>query len=238
MADGVPIENTRRRLYLIRHGDVRYFDAKGKPLDPRSVTLSVAGEAQVDALRKLLSGVSVDRALSSDYPRARQTLERVLSAPPRSGKLESVAVLREVRAGRLREISPQNYEREVVGAYRRAAEAGAAFLRGEPWDDFSDRVTGWFQGFLAENDWRDALIASHDAVNRILLAWLVSGDRSAIPLLEQDPACLNIVDLDCNEAGAVEAAYLRLLNFTPYNALKTGERTTVMERIAKSMRCM
>lgn len=39
-----PDGGDRRRLYLVRHGHVNYFDDTGRPLDPRSVRLSVDGK--------------------------------------------------------------------------------------------------------------------------------------------------------------------------------------------------
>ncbi|MBU2952913.1 histidine phosphatase family protein [Marinobacter sp. F3R08] len=228
----------RRRLYLIRHGDVRYFDNAGKPVDPRSVSLSPEGREQVTALREVFSGIQVDRAVSSDYPRACETLSLVLSQPPRCGKSESVDALREVRSGRLRNIPHDAYEQEVADAYRWALSPDSEFLRGESWEFFGERIIGWFQAFLGESDWHDAVIVSHDAVNRILMSWLLNGDKTLLPSLEQDPACLNIVDLDYRDDGTVGAAYLRLLNFTAYNPVKVGDRVTVMEGIACSMAAM
>jgi len=36
----------RRRLYLMRHGEVWYFDAEGAPLDPRRARLTAADVEQ------------------------------------------------------------------------------------------------------------------------------------------------------------------------------------------------
>src|SRR5262245_43130086 len=42
---------SRRRLYLMRHGDVSYFDAEGRPVRPDSVPLNENGLQQADAAR-------------------------------------------------------------------------------------------------------------------------------------------------------------------------------------------
>ncbi|MEQ8184034.1 histidine phosphatase family protein [Marinobacter salarius] len=228
----------RRRLYLVRHGHVNYFDAAGHPLDPRSVPLSADGEAQVQALNSILHGVTFDRAISSDYPRAIQTLEMVLSGGSDSCTTESTAALREIRAGRLSQMPPESYDAEVAGALHWSQKPEAEFLRGERWDDFGARVLEWFGALLADPSWQSAFIASHDAVNRVLISSLMSGDMSSLPFLEQDHACLNIVDVDRPNADGSAKAYLRLLNHTPYNPIKCGERSTVMERIAQSMLSM
>ena len=225
----------RRRVYLVRHGHVNYFDEAGRPLDPRSVPLSASGEAQVAALADLLQGETFDRAVSSDYPRARQTLGMIVSGASVRRELETAQERREIRAGRLSELPQEAYEAEVSGAYHWAQNPGAGFLRGERWEDFSRRILDWFQALLADPDWQTAVIASHDAVNRVVMSWLVGGDFSSLPYLEQDPACVNIVDIDHVPGRLPVTAYLRLVNYTPYNPMKTGARQTVMERITESM---
>jgi len=225
----------RRRLYLIRHGHVDYFDDSGRPLDPRNVPLSANGETQALALSDFLKDIDFDRAISSDYPRAVQTLEIALSGSPAHVSTETTPELREVRAGRLSQIPRDVYNAEVAGAYHLSLQPGAGFLRGERWNDFGERVLAWFRLILADSQWQNLVITSHDAVNRVLISWLMNGNLSALPLLEQDHACINIVDIDRSGDGSSITAYLRLLNFTPYNPLKTGERSTVMERLAQSM---
>ncbi|MCR9190001.1 phosphoglycerate mutase [Marinobacter adhaerens] len=230
-----PDGGDRRHLYLVRHGHVNYFDDTGRPLDLRSVRLSVDGEAQVAAIGNLLQGVTFDKAISSDYPRADQTLEMILSDGSVSGPIDSTPALQEVRAGRLSLMPRKAIEAEVSGAYQWSQNKDASFLGGERWEDFSARALEWFQTLLAEPNWQNAVIVSHDAVNRVLISWLVNGDLSSLPFPEQDSACINIVDIDRSQGSHPITAYLRLLNYTPYNPMKSGERLTVMERIAQSM---
>src|SRR6185436_12586599 len=50
----------RRRIILMRHGDVTYYDAQGKPvLDADKVTLSEKGKAQADAVGAYLKTIGV-----------------------------------------------------------------------------------------------------------------------------------------------------------------------------------
>ena len=39
----------RRRIYLMRHGDVTYFDASGRAIDPETVPLNENGREQASA---------------------------------------------------------------------------------------------------------------------------------------------------------------------------------------------
>ncbi len=59
----------RRRIYLMRHGDVSYFDAAGRPFRPDTVPLNDAGRLQAEAAGRLLADVPIDRVVASDLPR-------------------------------------------------------------------------------------------------------------------------------------------------------------------------
>lgn len=218
----------RRRCYLVRHGHVDYFSPGGQPLDPRNVPLSALGEDQVRQLAQVLASVSFDRALCSDYPRARQTAEVLLGDQPI--ELQACAQLREVRAGRLREIAPEQVQRQVSYAFDSFAEPDGSFIGGERWSDFDSRIMARFEEVLAEPDWQSLLLVSHDAVNRLLLGWALGGARGCAAGLEQDNACLNIIDIDM-QAGRILRRYVRVVNLTPYDLPKAGQRQTVMERI-------
>ena len=58
----------RRRLYVMRHGAVSYFDA-GRPLKPEDVPLTVAGRDQAYAAASMLRGIGFDRVITSGLPR-------------------------------------------------------------------------------------------------------------------------------------------------------------------------
>ncbi|NWL77709.1 histidine phosphatase family protein [Pseudomonas taiwanensis] len=218
----------RRRCYLVRHGHVDYFDALGRPLDPRTVALSRTGTQQAWALGQVLQDVQFDRVLCSDYPRARQTLDLLLQG--NQVPVESMPELREIRAGRLREIPAEALREQVVGAYRAAGVAGARFLGGERWDDFQRRVLSLFFELLQDPGWDSALIVSHDAVNRILLGWAAGLGLAGIAAFEQDTACLNVLDIDMR-GDQVLGALIRTLNFTPYDPHKAGIHGTVLENL-------
>jgi probable phosphoglycerate mutase len=218
----------RRRCYLVRHGHVDYFDGEGRPLDPRSVPLSRCGVQQARALGQVIQDMPFDRVLCSDYPRARQTLELVLGG--REVPVEAVPELREIRAGRLREIPAAALRDEVTGAYRLAARPGATFLGGEAWTSFQERVLRVLFDLLDEPSWENALIVSHDAVNRVLLAWAAGIGLPGIVAFEQDTACLNILDID-TQGSQVLGGIIRTLNFTPYDPHKSGIRSTVLENL-------
>jgi len=222
----------RRRCYLVRHGHVEYFDEQGKPLDPRNVPLSQKGAQQAWALGQVLQDARVDRALCSDYPRARQTLELIL--PGHGVPFESLPELREIRAGRLRELERESLPEQVLGAYRNAGAVNARFLGGERWDEFQSRILGLFQSLIQDQSWQSVLIVSHDAVNRVILNWATGLGLGAIAAFEQDPACLNVLDIDTRD-GQLLGAVIRTLNYTPYSPHKAGIHDTVLENLFRAI---
>ena len=56
---------TRRRVYLLRHGDVSYFP-EGRPVPPEEVPLNDEGRLQAHATARALAEVPFDRAISSE----------------------------------------------------------------------------------------------------------------------------------------------------------------------------
>ncbi|HWH05376.1 MAG TPA: phosphoglycerate mutase family protein, partial [Gaiellaceae bacterium] len=67
----------RRRLYLLRHGDVSYVDEAGEPVQPETVPLTPRGREQAEAARRALEGVAFDLVIASDLPRTVETAELV-----------------------------------------------------------------------------------------------------------------------------------------------------------------
>jgi broad specificity phosphatase PhoE len=219
----------RRRAYLLRHAAVSYFDADGKPLDPRSVPLSDRGVAQAHTMRDALQGVAFDRIVCSGMPRSRQTAEILARGQP----IEDVPGLREIRAGRLREVAAEALEQTVAYPYDGIGEQGATFLGGDTYLEFQERVLRAWEALLGDLNWNRLLLVSHDVVNRVILAWALRADLSVIAALEQDACCMNIVDVDMN-GGVVTRRFIRAINVTPYDLAKAGIHSTHMEDIFRS----
>jgi len=221
----------RRRIYLMRHAAVSYFDAAGKPLDPRHVPLTARGRRQARAAGEQLAAVAFDLAVCSGLPRTAETARLVLGE--RALPLLEDARLKEVKAGRLAAVPAADRERVIAYAYDGAEAMDAAFIGGERWADFQQRVLAAWGALLARDGWRDALVVAHDAVNRILLAHVVGAGLAGLKAFEQDPACINMIELDI-EAGRVSRAFLRGVNHAPYDPLRIDTRFTVMEEICRA----
>jgi probable phosphoglycerate mutase len=213
---------TRRRLYLMRHGEVNYFE-QGRPAPPEGVHLNEHGRAQAAAAAHTLADVAFDRAVTSGLPRTQETAAIVLGE--RAVQVEIAPNLREIRGGRLADIPPQDLRRTFVDAMTRRLSAADTFLLGETFGDFRDRVLPAFHSLIADTSWSAMLVVAHGAVNRVILADLLGLDLHGIGHIEQDAGCINLLDFD--EAGYGIA---RLINYTPYNPLKHGLSLTTMER--------
>ncbi|BAL24661.1 histidine phosphatase family protein [Azoarcus sp. KH32C] len=219
----------RRRVYLMRHGEVEYFDAAGRPVDPRHVTLTERGCEQARAAGMLLRDVPFDDAIISGMPRTAHTASLVLDG--RALAVREEPRLKEIRAGRLAAVPPERREEIITRAYDRAADPDASFIGGESWADFQLRVLDVWHDVIQADGWANLLVVAHDAVNRIILSHVVGAALQGLRAFEQEPACINIIDVDV-DAGKVERAFIRAANLTAYNLAAHANHHTVMERIS------
>jgi probable phosphoglycerate mutase len=214
----------RRRIYLMRHGEVSYFDAAGRPYRPDQVQLNAEGRKQAEAAARALAEAPLDRVLASDLARSIETATIVVAG--RGLTVETRPALREIQPGRLADIPAEGIEQAFLGAFGHEVSREVRFLAGETFGSLFDRVLACFRELLVDSSWRHLLMVAHGGVNRVLLAHALGLDIGGIGTLEQDPACINILDSDA--AGRL---LVRLVNHTPYNPAKVGLELTTMERL-------
>ncbi len=226
----MPLSGTarRHRVYFMRHGAVDYFDADGRPLNPKLVTLNAEGRAQAVAAASLLAEIPFDRVICSGTPRSRETA--ALAIGGRRIEIEERPALREIRGGRLADIPRYRLEEDWVYSLESAGQPDARFAGGDDFATFERRVMDDFLALLAEPGWTQILLAAHDVVNRVLLGWACGGGLAALAAFEQEPGCINIVDIDLT-AGAAHRKLIRAVNITPANPAKRAEHLTSMERV-------
>jgi len=70
---------SRRRIYLMRHAEVAYFDGDGRPVRTADVTLTPAGREQARAAAAVFEGVRFDRVVTSGLARTLETARLVAS---------------------------------------------------------------------------------------------------------------------------------------------------------------
>jgi broad specificity phosphatase PhoE len=213
----------RRRIYLLRHAEVAYFDEAGRPLPPDDVPLTAAGRAQAEAAGAALAGVRFDRVLTSGLRRTEETARLVAGPGPR---VEAWPELREIAPGRLADIPEEELEAAFLGVFRGVVQGERRFLGGERVDELLDRVLGALGRLLADPGWDTVLAVLHGGVNRAVLSFALTGRRQFLGAFEQAPACINVLDVD----GAGEFV-VRAVNVTPWDPAYLAGRTTTMEEL-------
>ena len=209
----------RRRIYLMRHGAVSYFDPDGKPVEPASVPLTDEGRMQARAARELLSGIVFDRVIASGLPR---TLETAQIVTP-SASIESWPELRELESGHLAAIPDDEIEDAFVNAFHGVVANERRFLGGETIGALFDRILPGLERLIADASWDIALLVLHGAVNRGILSYALTGERLYLGQFEQAPGCINVIDID-------DRAWLvRAVNVAPTDLAHRSTRATTME---------
>jgi probable phosphoglycerate mutase len=208
----------------MRHGDVNYFDENGRPYRPDSVPLNVQGRRQAEEAKLLLEDTPLDRVLSSDLLRSVETAQIVSAG--RDLPLEMRKELREIEPGRLAEVGRGNVEHAFLNAFGKGLNDETRFLGGETFGSLAGRVRACLMDLLKDARWNHLLVVAHGGVNRIILGQALELDLKAIGTLEQDPGCINILDVD-GEGNWI----VRLMNFTAWNPAKKGLQLTTMERL-------
>ncbi len=215
----------RRRVYLMRHGDVDYFAPDGRAYPPTTVPLNAEGRLQAAAAGRELAAVPLDRVITSGLRRSVETA--ALALGPRGPSPEIRSALREIEPGRLLTTlagSPAEIAQAFLGAIDAAVTCETRFLGGETFGEVADRVWPCFEELLADRNWRHVLIVAHGVVNRVLLTRMLGSGLAGVGAFEQDAGCLNVIDVEDDGRFLV-----RLLNHSPLNALKAGVEMTTME---------
>ncbi len=214
----------RRRIYLMRHGQVAYFE-DGRPLKQHQVPLPAEGREQAAAAAKLLDGIAFDRVVTSDLPRTVETARIV--AP--SVEPDQWPELREIESGRLDEIPEDAVEAAFLEAWRGVVPEGVRFLGGETIGSLLDRVLPAVDRLIADPDWDVLLAVLHGGVIRALLSHALTGGRALLGNLEQSPACINVLDVG-------DDWVVRAVNYTPYDPAHLRNRLRTMEELWEEFR--
>jgi probable phosphoglycerate mutase len=213
----------RRRIYLMRHGSVSYFEPGKVPRHPDEVDLNEEGRAQAAAAGEALRSIPFDRVVTSDLARCVQTAELVLGERPM--QVQTHRALREIAPGNIAQIPPESIAELMARAFH-PVDRETPFLAGETFGSLIDRVTEALAKLLAEPDWRHLLLVAHGGVNRVLLMTALGAPVNRFGSVEQDEACINLIDAEPDGRLLV-----RMVNFTPYNVDKRGLEATTMERL-------
>ena len=223
----------RRRIYLMRHGEAAYVADDGTVTDnPRQVNLTAEGRRQASFQSRVLENIAFDRAVCSGLPRTMETAGIVLgerAAPT----LEIVPALEEIQGGGAREdFTDPAYLKHIANPWADGHDPDATFLRGERFGDFASRVVPAFEAIVHQPTWHQLLLVLHGAVNRMIFNHITGLGWRGDLAIEQDNACINVIDVDVDADGKPIRYLVRLVNLTSYNLSKEGIHLTNMEQTA------
>jgi len=227
----------RRRIYLMRHGNVDYLSPEVvRSRSTRDVVLSPRGRQEASAAGRAFAQVPFDRAICSGYPRTRETAEIVLSCIEAAPPLETEPDLVEIHGAHM----PVKSRKELIATmtfyFAKAGEAGATMMEGgEAFAVAQARAVGAIRKILGEPDWKQILVVAHEGINRLLLSWAAGAGLAATSAFEQDTGCINVLDFDmvpaADAAPEIARILIKAVNLTPYNYLKHGMNLTSLEAL-------
>ncbi len=223
--------SSRRRIYLMRHGAVSYFDEQGQRTGlPEMVPLNETGRMQATAAGRAFAdeGVRFDRVIVSGLPRTVETASRVLAEMPAMQAIEPEVwpELRELRGGNLSALAEADLRDAFVGAFEGEVAEHKRFMNGESVGEMLDRVLPALRRLRDEPGWDTALLVLHGGTNRAILSHAItSGRRAFFGSLLQTAGCINVLDVGDDPADWV----VRAMNHSPPTPVHNGARHTTME---------
>ena len=199
------------RIYLVRHGATQ-LTAEDR-FSGTTGDLSEAGRAQIARLGERLRGERIQALYASPLSRALDSA-RILGA--------AIGLEAELRDG-LREIDHGHWEglthaevsqrygdeyaawlRDPFGATPSGGESGASVLA---------RAGAAIEDILSRSAGQRVVVVSHKATIRLLICeWLGIDPRGYRERLDQQPACLDVLDFESGASAAAPRARLMLFN--------------------------
>src|ERR1700722_9452623 len=123
----------RRRIFLMRHGDVTYFDDSGHSINPENVPLNERGREEARAAGREFAAQAIrfDKVIASGLPRTIETAQRVLAQTGQVIDIDIWPEWQEIRGGRLGDLPPKDVERAFLSVFDGIVPETTAFLGGE-----------------------------------------------------------------------------------------------------------
>ena len=228
-APAEPTGAGRRRIYLMRHGSVTYFDASGRPREPDGAPLNEKGRAEARAAGAMFAaaGVGFDRVIVSGLARTVETAGLVLAEMGARCPQESWPELAEIRGGPLARLRTEDLRDAFLGSLEGCPEPSTRFLGGETVGELVARVVPAIERLRAARDWETVLLVLHGGVNRVFLSYALTGEQRLLGGLQQAPACINALDV----GSAPRDWVVRCVNVFAPDLLQHRARRTTMEEL-------
>lgn len=200
----------RTRIYLVRHGQVEGHEEK-RYNGQVNVSLTQLGRAQSDRVCACLDNTSLDAVYSSDLDRSWYCAELIAKAHNLTVSVHES--LRELNFG----VWEGRTWAELQDTYSDDWQARLQDLvnfrvrGGESLQDAADRIRPIIRKIIASHPGGDVALVAHGGVNRVVLLDAIGAPLDQIFSIEQDFACLNIIDYFADGNSVV-----KLLNGTAH----------------------
>ena len=183
----------RTRLFLIRHGQVEGHEEK-RYNGQGNIPLTARGRRQLEAVAARLAGVPLDAVWSSDLDRCRYGAEQL--AATRALTVVYRPALRELHVGdwegrtwqELQASYPAEWQARLDDIVHYRIPGGESFL------DAARRVRAALAELLAAHPGQKVALVAHGGVNRIIILDALGAPLDRVFCLEQDYACVNVID--------------------------------------------
>jgi probable phosphoglycerate mutase len=113
-----------------------------------------------------------------------------------------------------------------------ARSPDASFFGGDVFADYLAAASGALERLVRTSRAERILIVSHSGFQRAALSWALDAPAVGMAAFEQDSCCLNILDIDVDEAGKIVRKHVRLANLTPLDVVKESAFLTDGETLA------
>ncbi|MGI9345087.1 MAG: histidine phosphatase family protein [Gammaproteobacteria bacterium] len=225
----------RKRIYLLRHGDVSYLQKDGTPVpDSRTVPLTEAGWANARLTAEALQEVHFDRAICSGLRRTVETASAMMDSRP-DLELEHYPDLEEIQGIRRRTEQEKFNLIHAAYAFWDCQKPDSDYSHGESYSHAAQRTQSTIVKLLAEDGWSTMLAVCHGGVNRLLLSWAIGAPITSMACFEQEPCCINIIDVDLDTDRNIKRCILRGTNISARDLSHHKNQWTTMERLALSL---
>jgi alpha-ribazole phosphatase len=182
------------RIYLIRHGQVDGYE--NFPIYGHTdVDLTDTGILQMQQVAERLRLIDINAIYASDLTRT-ITSSRIISRY-HDVPLYFLPELREMHFGDWEGLTLAEIQEKFPGELERRKSSLLDFQapgKGESISGFSARITDCLKQIRAKQEGKDVAIVVHGGVNRIILCRALGLDLTHMFNIQQDYACLNIID--------------------------------------------
>ncbi len=179
------------RLILVRHAESQE-NMKGILQGHLGGTLSEKGREQSMKLALKLKEEKLDAIFSSDLQRAKETA--VVIARYHDIPVRYIPELRERDVGVFEGSDRGEFENARIKS--KSLKNDFKPEGGESYGNLKDRAKRFLDILVKDYKGKTVLVISHKAFNRMLLGILLNAPIEEAAVMEQDNACINIIDTD------------------------------------------